>query len=127
MDILMPQLGETVTEGTVSLWVKAVGDSVQPGDPLFEIETDKSSMEIPATCAGVLSEIRVAKGAVVAVGTVVAVITEAGTNAQAAPAAGASAAPAAAPALVKVTLVIASPFTSPVAENSVPAKFAAFP
>jgi pyruvate dehydrogenase E2 component (dihydrolipoamide acetyltransferase) len=88
MDILMPQLGETVTEGTVSLWVKAVGDSVQPGDPLFEIETDKSSMEIPATCAGVLSEIRVAKGAVVAVGTVVGVITEAGTSAQAAPAPG---------------------------------------
>ena len=98
MDILMPQLGETVTEGTVSLWAKAVGEAVQPGDPLFEIETDKSSMEIPATCAGVLSEIRVPKGAVVAVGTVVAVITEAGTGAQAAPAPGATAVASAAPA-----------------------------
>ena len=82
MDILMPQLGETVTEGTVSLWVKSVGDTVQPGDPLFEIETDKSSMEIPATCAGVLTEIRVQKGVVVAVGTVVAIITEAATSGQ---------------------------------------------
>ena len=51
MDILMPQLGETVTEGTVSLWVKAHGEAVQPGDPLFEIETDNSPMEIRDTCA----------------------------------------------------------------------------
>jgi pyruvate dehydrogenase E2 component (dihydrolipoamide acetyltransferase) len=76
-NVLMPQLGETVTEGTLTSWSKAVGDSVQPGDVLFEIETDKTSMEIPATAAGVLAEIRVLQGEVVAVGTVVAVIEQA--------------------------------------------------
>ena len=72
----MPQLGETVTEGTLASWCKALGDRVQPGDVLFEIETDKTSMEIPATTAGVLAEIRVPMGEVVAVGTVVAVIED---------------------------------------------------
>ena len=81
MDILMPQLGETVAEGTISVWAKAVGDSVQPGDVLFEIETDKSSMEITATVAGKLAAINVEKGKTVPVGTVVAVIAEAGTGA----------------------------------------------
>jgi pyruvate dehydrogenase E2 component (dihydrolipoamide acetyltransferase) len=76
MDVLMPQLGETVTEGTLSAWHKAVGETVQPGDVLFEIETDKTSMEIPATSAGTLTEIRVPKGQVVAVGTVIAVLSE---------------------------------------------------
>jgi pyruvate dehydrogenase E2 component (dihydrolipoamide acetyltransferase) len=76
MDVLMPQLGETVTEGTLTAWHKAVGETVQPGDVLFEIETDKTSMEIPATFAGTLTEIRVPKGQVVAVGTVVAVLSE---------------------------------------------------
>ena len=54
MDILMPQLGETVTEGKITKWFKAAGDAVKPGDNLFEIETDKTSMEVPATSAGVL-------------------------------------------------------------------------
>jgi pyruvate dehydrogenase E2 component (dihydrolipoamide acetyltransferase) len=75
-NVLMPQLGETVTEGTLASWSKAVGDAVQPGDVLFEIETDKTSMEIPATAAGVITEIRVPQGQVVAVGTIVAVIEE---------------------------------------------------
>src|ERR1700677_5112166 len=74
MDILMPQLGETVAEGKITTWFKAVGDAVKPGDNLFEIETDKVSMEVPATAAGVLSEIRVAAGAVAPVGAVVAVL-----------------------------------------------------
>ena len=73
MDILMPQLGETVAEGKITTWFKAVGDTVKPGDNLFEIETDKVSMEVPATSAGVLSEIRVASGEVAPVGAVVAV------------------------------------------------------
>jgi len=76
MNILMPQLGETVTEGTVTAWYKAVGDAVSAGDRLFEIETDKTSMEVPATAAGVLSEIRVAAGATVPVGAVVAVLAD---------------------------------------------------
>ena len=61
MEVLMPQLGETVTEGKVTKWFKVAGDAVKPGDNLFEIETDKTSMEVPATSAGVLAEIRVAK------------------------------------------------------------------
>jgi pyruvate dehydrogenase E2 component (dihydrolipoamide acetyltransferase) len=75
MDILMPQLGETVAEGKITTWFKSVGDAVKPGDNLFEIETDKVSMEVPATSAGVLQEIRVAAGDVAPVGAVVAVLT----------------------------------------------------
>jgi len=75
MDILMPQLGETVAEGKITTWFKSIGDAVKPGDNLFEIETDKVSMEVPATTAGVLEEIRVAAGEVAPVGTVVAVLT----------------------------------------------------
>src|SRR5947209_7892181 len=74
MDVLMPQLGETVAEGKITKWFKSAGDSVKPGDSLFEIETDKVSMEVPATTAGVLAEIRVGAGAVAPVGAVVAVI-----------------------------------------------------
>src|SRR2546430_2541282 len=64
MDVLMPQLGETVAEGKITQWFKAAGDAIKPGDNLFEIETDKVSMEVPATAAGVLAEIRVAAGEV---------------------------------------------------------------
>ena len=74
MNILMPQLGETVAEGKITTWYKSVGDTVAAGDSLFEIETDKTSMEVPTTVAGVLSEIRVAAGATVPVGAVVAVL-----------------------------------------------------
>jgi pyruvate dehydrogenase E2 component (dihydrolipoamide acetyltransferase) len=74
MNILMPQLGETVAEGKITKWFKAAGDAVAPGDNLFEIETDKVSMEVPATEAGILSEIRVAEGEVAPVGAVVGVI-----------------------------------------------------
>jgi pyruvate dehydrogenase E2 component (dihydrolipoamide acetyltransferase) len=76
MDVLMPQLGETVAEGTITHWFKAVGDEVAPGENLFEIETDKATMEVPATAAGKLAEIRVASGAVAPVGAVVAVISD---------------------------------------------------
>src|SRR5580692_8779023 len=74
MDILMPQLGETVAEGKITTWLKSIGDAVKPGDNLFEIETDKVSMEVPATSTGVLTEIRVGAGEVAAVGAVVAII-----------------------------------------------------
>jgi pyruvate dehydrogenase E2 component (dihydrolipoamide acetyltransferase) len=76
MDVLMPQLGETVAEGKITKWFKSAGDAVKPGDNLFEIETDKVSMEVPSTTAGVLSEIRVAAGAIAPVGAVVAVIND---------------------------------------------------
>jgi pyruvate dehydrogenase E2 component (dihydrolipoamide acetyltransferase) len=75
MEILMPQLGETVAEGKIITWFKAIGDAVRPGDNLFEIETDKVSMEVPATAAGVLAEIRVEAGEVAPVGAVVAVLS----------------------------------------------------
>jgi len=73
MDVLMPQLGETVSEGKITQWFKSAGDAVKPGDNLFEIETDKVSMEVPSTAAGVLAEIRVRAGEVAPVGAVVAV------------------------------------------------------
>src|SRR5262245_56441627 len=74
MNILMPQLGETVAEGKITKWFKSAGDAVKPGDNLFEIETDKVSMEVPATEAGVLSEIRVQEGETAPVGAIVGVI-----------------------------------------------------
>src|SRR5436853_7243771 len=76
MDVLMPQLGETVAEGKITQWFKAAGDPVAPGDNLFEIETDKVSMEVPATTAGVVAEICVPAGTVAPVGAVVAVISD---------------------------------------------------
>jgi pyruvate dehydrogenase E2 component (dihydrolipoamide acetyltransferase) len=96
MNILMPQLGETVAEGKITKWFKVAGDAVQPGDNLFEIETDKVSMEVPATEAGILSEIRVPEGEVAPVGAIVGVIGNGAGGAvstQATPAAPVPAAP----------------------------------
>ena len=70
----MPQLGETVAEGKITKWFKAAGDVVKPGDNLFEIETDKTSMEVPATSAGTLCAIHFGVGEVAKVGAVVAQI-----------------------------------------------------
>ena len=92
----MPQLGETVAEGKIVKWFKSAGDAVKPGENLFEIETDKTSMEVPATSAGTLLEIRFLVGEVAKGGAVVAIIGGAGETASAAPAAAAQA-PAAAP------------------------------
>jgi pyruvate dehydrogenase E2 component (dihydrolipoamide acetyltransferase) len=78
MDVVMPQLGETVAEGKVAAWFKAPGDRVEVGENLFEIETDKVTMEVQALASGVLSEIRVKSGETVPVGAVVAVIGETG-------------------------------------------------
>src|SRR5262245_51898839 len=97
MDVLMPQLGETVAEGKITKWFKSAGDAIKPGDNLFEIETDKVSMEVPSTTAGVLAEIRVGEGEVAPVGAVVAVIAD---GAGAGAAAGAQPAAASAPAAV---------------------------
>jgi pyruvate dehydrogenase E2 component (dihydrolipoamide acetyltransferase) len=74
MDVLMPQLGETVAEGKITKWFKQAGDDVKPGDNLFEIETDKTSMEVPSTVAGKLTAINVGVGDIAKVGVVVAVI-----------------------------------------------------
>jgi pyruvate dehydrogenase E2 component (dihydrolipoamide acetyltransferase) len=99
MDVLMPQLGETVAEGKITKWFKSAGEAVKPGDNLFEIETDKVSMEVPSTVTGTLSEIRVAEGEVAPVGAVVGVIADgSGASANAPPAAAAAKAPPAKPA-----------------------------
>jgi pyruvate dehydrogenase E2 component (dihydrolipoamide acetyltransferase) len=82
MDVLMPQLGETVAEGKITQWFKSAGDPIKAGDNLFEIETDKVSMEVPSTTAGVLAEIRVPAGEVAPVGAVVAVISDGAAGAK---------------------------------------------
>jgi pyruvate dehydrogenase E2 component (dihydrolipoamide acetyltransferase) len=92
-EVPMPQMGESITEGTITKWLKKVGDSVQRDEPLFEISTDKVDAEIPSPVAGVLTEIKVAEGATVTINTIVAVI---GGAAGAAAAAVAKPAPAAA-------------------------------
>jgi pyruvate dehydrogenase E2 component (dihydrolipoamide acetyltransferase) len=76
-EVLMPQMGESITEGTITKWLKKVGDSVQRDEPIFEISTDKVDAEIPSPVAGVLSEIKVPEGATVTINTVVAVIGDA--------------------------------------------------
>jgi pyruvate dehydrogenase E2 component (dihydrolipoamide acetyltransferase) len=89
----MPQLGETVAEGKITKWFKAAGDAVKPGDNLFEIETDKTSMEVPSTTTGTLTEIRFQVGEVAKVGAVIAVISGPGASG-AAPSAAAPKTPA---------------------------------
>src|SRR3990167_10467699 len=77
-DVVMPQMGESIAEGTIVRWIKKVGDKVDRDEPLFEISTDKVDAEIPAPAAGVGTEIRHTEGETVPVNTVVAVIGEAG-------------------------------------------------
>jgi pyruvate dehydrogenase E2 component (dihydrolipoamide acetyltransferase) len=98
MDVLMPQLGETVAEGKIVKWFKSAGESIKPGDNLFEIETDKTSMEVPATSAGTLTDIRFQVGDVAKVGAVVAVINDGGTPAASTVAKNAPASPPVIPA-----------------------------
>jgi pyruvate dehydrogenase E2 component (dihydrolipoamide acetyltransferase) len=104
-DVIMPQMGESIFEGTITKWLKKPGDTVQRDEPLFEISTDKVDAEIPSPASGVLSEVKIAEGNTVQINTVVGVITDANGQAPAAPAAAkeppsaaASSAPAASPA-----------------------------
>src|SRR5262245_9264235 len=89
-DIVMPQMGESIVEGTITKWLKKPGDKVQRDEPLFEISTDKVDAEIPAPATGVLQDIKVAEGATVQVNTVVGTISADG---EAAPSPAKSAAP----------------------------------
>jgi len=94
-DVVMPQMGESIFEGTITKWLKKPGDKVERDEPLFEISTDKVDAEIPSPSAGVLKEIKVTEGQTVPIQTVVAVIDGAGSAAASAPApASAAAAPA---------------------------------
>jgi 2-oxoglutarate dehydrogenase E2 component (dihydrolipoamide succinyltransferase) len=97
MDILMPQLGETVAEGTVTNWYKQVGDTIRADEALFDVETDKVSTEIPSPIAGVVAEVLVPAGQTVKVGTKLAVIRGANERPAAAPAPAMTAPPAAQP------------------------------
>src|ERR1700682_5148753 len=94
-DVVMPQMGESIFEGTITKWLKKPGDKVQRDEPLFEISTDKVDAEIPAPASGVLQEIKVAEGNTVQVNTVVGVIGEG--NGASAPAPVKATAPAPAP------------------------------
>jgi 2-oxoglutarate dehydrogenase E2 component (dihydrolipoamide succinyltransferase) len=96
-DVVMPQMGESIFEGTITKWLKKPGDKVERDEPLFEISTDKVDAEIPSPSAGVLKEIKVNEGQTVPIQTVVAVIDGAGSAVAAAPAPAPAPAKAAAP------------------------------
>jgi pyruvate dehydrogenase E2 component (dihydrolipoamide acetyltransferase) len=126
-EVTLPQLGETVTEGTITRWFKKVGDTVALDEPLFEVSTDKVDTEVPSPIAGVLTEIRVPEGETVPVGAVIGVVGDAGAvvaTPAAAPAPVVEAAPApvaaAAPAPVVApapTPVVATPVSAPATGN----------
>src|SRR5207302_9240100 len=90
-EVLMPQMGESITEGTLTKWLKKVGDKVERDEPLFEISTDKVDAEIPSPAEGTLQEVKISEGATVKINTVVAVIGEGGGASASAPAASAAA------------------------------------
>jgi pyruvate dehydrogenase E2 component (dihydrolipoamide acetyltransferase) len=115
VDVIMPQMGESIFEGTITKWLKKAGDKIERDEPLFEISTDKVDAEIPSPSAGVLKEIKVAEGQTVPIQTVVAVI-EASDGAS-------SSAPAAAPAKPAA----ATPAPPPAAKSAAPASAAAAP
>jgi len=101
VDVIMPQMGESIFEGTITKWLKKPGDRIQRDEPLFEISTDKVDAEIPSPAAGVLKEIKVNEGQTVPIQTVVAVIDAAAGAAASAPAPAKAEAPSPAPAAPK--------------------------
>jgi pyruvate dehydrogenase E2 component (dihydrolipoamide acetyltransferase) len=109
----MPQLGETVAEGKITKWFKAAGDAVKPGDNLFEIETDKTSMEVPSTTAGTLTEIHFQVGEVAKVGAVVAVIAGPGAAVSTTSTSAAAKAPVAPPRIQPAAAPAVSPTPKP--------------
>jgi pyruvate dehydrogenase E2 component (dihydrolipoamide acetyltransferase) len=110
-DVLMPQMGESITEGTITKWLKKVGDTVQRDEPIFEISTDKVDAEIPSPVAGILSEIKVGEGTTVTINTVVAVIGGAAGKA------AAPKAPAPTPAATAATPTPAAPAVASASEG----------
>src|SRR5213080_4421234 len=127
VDVLMPQMGESIAEGTLSKWLKKLGDEVKRDEPLFEISTDKVDAEIPAPTAGVLAEIKVQEGQTVPVQTLVAVIeTDKAAAATAPKAAAVTAPPVAAaqraPAAPGGAVPAAAPAPVPRSSSPVPPK-----
>src|ERR1700694_2623334 len=94
VDVIMPQMGESIFEGTITKWLKKPGDKIERDEPLFEISTDKVDAEIPSPSAGVLKEIKVNEGQTVPIQTIVAVIDADGAGAAAAASLPAKAEPA---------------------------------
>ena len=116
VDIVMPQMGESIFEGTITKWLKKPGDKVERDEPLFEISTDKVDAEIPSPSAGILKEIKVSEGQTVPIQTVVGVIDAAGSAAAAPPPAPAPTpvpAKAQAPAPVKAPAAVPAPAPEP--------------
>jgi pyruvate dehydrogenase E2 component (dihydrolipoamide acetyltransferase) len=107
-DVVMPQMGESITEGTITKWLKKPGDTIQRDEPLFEISTDKVDAEIPSPSAGTLKEIKIAEGATVQINTVVATIDEGGS----------ASAPAAAPVKAETAAVPAADTATPAAVDT---------
>jgi pyruvate dehydrogenase E2 component (dihydrolipoamide acetyltransferase) len=121
VDVVMPQMGESIFEGTITKWLKKPGDKVERDEPLFEISTDKVDAEIPSPSAGVLKEIKIPEGQTVPIQTIVAVIDGAGAAALPAPApAPAPAAAKPAPAAAQQTPAPAKPLTPPPAVAPTP-------
>src|SRR5262245_29628810 len=127
-DVVMPQMGESIAEGTIVRWIKKAGDTIDRDEPLFEISTDKVDAEIPSPAAGVLAEIRVKEGETVPVNSVVAVIAAAG-EAAAAPKTAApetqAAAPPPAPSPQGDGTATPAPRPAPASAPSAPASHAA--
>jgi 2-oxoglutarate dehydrogenase E2 component (dihydrolipoamide succinyltransferase) len=121
VDVIMPQMGESIFEGTITRWLKKAGDHVERDEPLFEISTDKVDAEIPAPSAGVLKEIKVTEGQTVPIQTVVAVIDAAGAAEAVAPVAT----PAPPPAPAKAAAPPAAPAAPPAPAPAAPAPVAA--
>jgi len=128
VDIVMPQMGESIFEGTITKWLKKPGDKVERDEPLFEISTDKVDAEIPSPSAGVLKEIKVGEGQTVPIQTIVGVIDAAGSVAAApAPAPAKPAAAAPVPAKAPVAAAPAPPQPRPAAPAPAAAPMASAP
>src|SRR5580698_5412721 len=110
-DVVMPQMGESITEGTITKWLKKPGDTVQRDEPLFEISTDKVDAEIPSPAAGTLKEIKIPEGTTVQINTVVCTIDEAGS-------ASSSAAPSSSPEKAETAAVPAADTATPAAVDT---------
>ncbi len=119
VDVIMPQMGESIFEGTITKWLKKAGDKIERDEPLFEISTDKVDAEIPSPSAGVLTEIKVGEGQTVPIQTVVAIIEASDGASSSAPAAASAAAPAKPEA--------AKPAPPPAAKSAAPAPAAPAP
>ena len=117
-EVVMPQMGESIAEGTITKWLKQVGDRVERDEPLFEISTDKVDAEIPSPAAGTLTEIKFKEGETVEVNTVVAVLDGAGNGGGGATAGGASAASGAATAETSEATTAETPGTEPPAKDT---------